>query len=120
MLPQRGGVYWFPDDKLTLPPNSQRNLHPRRPVIVVSSDVTNHDRGWPTVLIVPASSSTSLHTEFCLKLNKGDGGLDKKTWARVPAVQPVLKADLEDFVGRLSPDLLEQLYARLVRFMGLI
>src|SRR3954463_15952510 len=96
--PVNGGVYLVPDQLLTLPPNDDRTVHPeRRPVVVLSGLRTNNAAEWPFVLAVPLSSSTTLKTEFCVKISAGEGNLTKKTWARIPAVQPLLKTDLQDF-----------------------
>ncbi|SEN89955.1 hypothetical protein SAMN05660976_08564, partial [Nonomuraea pusilla] len=37
---RKGGVYWVADNRLTLPPNDERTVKPKRPVIVVSGDET--------------------------------------------------------------------------------
>jgi mRNA-degrading endonuclease toxin of MazEF toxin-antitoxin module len=117
---QTGGVYWVDDRTLTLPPNDIRDYHDRRPVVVLSSDVTNVDSAWKTVLIVPTSSSTKLWTRYCVKLGMGVANLDRKTWARVPAIQPILKADLSDYLGALPSEKLEEIQGRLLDFMGLL
>ena len=86
---------------------------------MLSGDTTNDDPAWVTVLVVPLSSSTTRRTRFCVKLSVGEGNLSKKTWARVPAVQPLAKAHLQDFSGPLPVDKLEQIQARLFEYMGL-
>lgn len=48
-----GGVYWVMDSLLDLVPGEVvRNLHPRRPVVVVSGPGSNSDPKWSHVLVV--------------------------------------------------------------------
>jgi mRNA-degrading endonuclease toxin of MazEF toxin-antitoxin module len=119
--PRLGDVYLVSDDALSLPPIDDCKVHrERRPVVVLSGETTNSDPAWLTVLVVPLSSSTTRKTRYCVKLGVGDGNLTKKTWARVPAVQPLAKGHLQDFTGSLPADKLEQIQARVLEYMGLI
>ncbi|GAA1431360.1 hypothetical protein GCM10009616_18270 [Microlunatus lacustris] len=120
MIYVAGGVYWVRDESISLPPNDVRNMHPRRPVVVISGPNTNSDPNWATVLIMPTSTATTHRTRFCVKLPAGCGNLDKKTWARVPAAQPLLKTDLQDQLGILPADKLEEIQGRLLDYMGLL
>lgn len=115
-----GGIYTVDDDAVTLPPNDDREYHDSRTVVVVSGPSTNSDSSWKFVLVCPTSGSTKRKTRFCVKLNAGDGNLRKKCWARVPAVQPLLKADLKDHWGVIPEEKLERLYGRVVEYMGLL
>lgn len=115
-----GGVYVVDDNALSLPPNDNRTYHQSRPLIVISGSTTNSDPNWPTALVVPTSSSTQMRTRFCVKLGHGEGGLDRKTWARVPAAQPLMKSELTTNLGIISGVLLEEIHARLLEFMGLL
>lgn len=117
--PIQGGLYYVADDGLTLPPNDDRYLHERRPVVIVSGRSTNNDPDWPVVLVVPTSSSTKRKTRVCVTLNHGDGNLDKKTWARVAALQPILKTDLQDRIGVLNADKLAEVLVRVFKYMDL-
>lgn len=115
-----GGVYLVADSRIRLLPEEERVVHdPRRPVVVVTGTNTNTDSDWPLVLICPISGSTSRRTRFDVQLAAGQGGVKKKCWIRVPAVQPLLKAHLEDRSGELDERLLSQLHARLVQYIGL-
>jgi len=115
-----GGVYYVKDTTISLPPNDIRNYHEeRRPVVVLSGPNTNSNGGWQTVLVAPISSSTSLKTGFCIKLAAGEGGVSRKCWVRVVAIQPLLKADLGDRLGVLPAQRLEEIQARLFQYMGL-
>ncbi|XVU23982.1 type II toxin-antitoxin system PemK/MazF family toxin [Actinoplanes sp. CA-054009] len=115
-----GGVYYVRDSLISLPPNDERQIHEeRRPVVVLSGPDTNSSNGWRTILIAPISSSTQLKTSYCVKLAAGEGGLRKKSWVRVIAVQPLLKADLGDRLGVLPAERLEEIQARLFQYLGL-
>jgi mRNA-degrading endonuclease toxin of MazEF toxin-antitoxin module len=116
-----GGVYLVKDDRIRLLPEEDRVVHdPRRPVVIVSGPDTNGDPGWPVVLVCPISGSTSRRTRYDVQLAAGQGGVVKKCWIRVPAVQPLLKTHLEDRSGTLDERLLSQLHARLVQYIGLV
>ncbi|WIE69214.1 type II toxin-antitoxin system PemK/MazF family toxin [Curtobacterium sp. MCLR17_054] len=115
-----GGIYLVKEDALTLPPEASRTKHAeRRPFVVLSGAGTNSRIDWKTVLGCPISSSTSYRTEFDVKLAQGEFGATKKCWIRIPALQPILKTDLEDLTGTLDAARLEEAQARVLEFMGL-
>ncbi len=116
-----GGIYYVLDTQIRLPPDGEREIHDsRRPFVVLSTSLKNNDPGWPVVLGCPISSSTKFYTEFCVKLGAGQAGMPKKTWIRVPALQPLAKSDLQDHIGLLTPELLETLQARVLQYIGLV
>ena len=113
-----GGVYYVADDKLALPPESKRTRHEeRRPFVVISGQTQNSDSRWPLVLGCPISSSTTQRTRFCIKLSQGEANLSKKSWIRVPAIQPLDKGDLGDFLGTLPEITAENLMASILKYM---
>lgn len=114
-----GGIYWVDDSDVSLPPNDQRKLHPKRTVLVLSGPDSNFDPTWELVLVAPLSSETARKTKFCVKLAQGDGNVMKKCWVRVPAVQPLLKTHLRDHLGVVPAEKLEEVQARLFDYMGL-
>lgn len=116
-----GGIYLVRDDRILLVPRDDRPAtYERRPVLVVSGPETNSDTSWEFVLVCPVSSSTNRKTKFCVKLAAGEGNLTKKAWVRVPAVQPMEKAHLEDHTGIIPEDKVEAVHARIVEYMGLL
>jgi mRNA-degrading endonuclease toxin of MazEF toxin-antitoxin module len=116
-----GGVYLVRDERLRLIPEEERVMHDsRRPVLVVTGPATNGETDWPFVLACPISGSTSRRTRYDVQLATGQGGVTKKCWIRVPAVQPLLKAHLEDRSGTLDERLLSQVQTRLAQYMGLL
>lgn len=113
-LPRRGGVYYVKDALITLLPREGREPHKeRRTVIVLSSNEMNNNTEWLSVLAVPTSSEPTRVTPFCVEIPKGEGHLNKQTWARVPAVQPLEKADLQDFIGDLPTPRLNEILSSL-------
>ncbi|GAA4522600.1 hypothetical protein GCM10023096_49580 [Nonomuraea ferruginea] len=116
-----GGVYLVSDKTLRLIPEEERVVHDeRRPVVVVTGGQSNGDPDWPFVLVCPVSSSTSRRTRFDVQLARGQGGVIKKCWIRVPAVQPLMKSVLEDRTGTLDEDVLTQIQGRLAQYPGLL
>lgn len=116
-----GGIYYIADAALTLPPDSERQLHQeRRPFLVLSGPDTNADPDWTVVSGCPLSSSTVYRTHLDVKLAAGEGGVTKKCWVRIHAIQPILKEDLEDRVGSLDAVRLQEVQARLLQYLGLI
>ncbi|MGP3912467.1 type II toxin-antitoxin system PemK/MazF family toxin [Nonomuraea sp. 10N515B] len=116
-----GGVYLVSDKAVRLIPEEERVIHDeRRPVVVVTGGDSNGDPTWPFVLACPISGSTSRRTRFDVQLARGQGGVIKKCWIRIPAVQPLLKTALEDRTGTLEEDLLTQVQGRLAQYLGLL
>lgn len=115
-----GGLYMVVDEKITLLPKEERQVHEERRRFVVLSGETNSDQEWPLVLGCPVSASTSFRTRFDVKLAAGEAGATKKCWIRIPATQPLLKTDLEDLTGTLKADRLQEVQARLLQYLGLI
>ncbi|GAA4221607.1 mRNA-degrading endonuclease toxin of MazEF toxin-antitoxin module [Streptosporangium album] len=117
---RKGGVYWVDDSDLTLPPNDERNVKPRRPVIVVSGDETNENPDWPIALVVPISTAPSHKTAYCLQIGAAVANLPKKGWARIVAVQPLAKDEIQDLIGHLPADMQGILHENLFAYMGLV
>lgn len=115
-----GGVYWLPDEDITLLPPEERALHPRRPVITVSSQELMTDADWPFALVIPTSTQPRRATRFCIEIKAGEGNLPQDTWARVPAVQPVMKSALTQYIGLVPPLRLTEIKASVVAYMGLL
>ena len=88
-------------------------------MVVLSGPNTNSSAGWRTILVAPLSSATSLKTGFCVKVSAGEGGVARKCWVRVIAIQPLLKSDLQDRLGVLPAERLEEIQARLFQYLGL-
>jgi len=120
-------MYYIADSVLALPGDESRVIHDeKRPVLVISDQNEAHGvnaedkRSWPTVLVVPISSSTSYKTRFDVRLPAGCGNLPKKGWARIPAVQPVEKDHLRDMLGQVPSEVLDEVTAQVLNYLGLI
>lgn len=109
-----GGVYYTSDKPLRLPPwIPARTPHEQRPVVVVNGMTIGQDVSWPFALVIPTSTEPEKVTRFCVRIDS------HRTWARVPAVQPLMKADLGDRLGLVTPDELLELRSRLVQYLEL-
>lgn len=118
-----GGIYWVADDEMVLEKvdDEHREVHDERRLFVVLSGLDhNGDRSWPSVLGCPISGSTSKKTPLCVKLPAGAANVTKKCWVRIPALQPLLKDDLQDRIGVLEQGKLEEVQARVLQYMGLL
>lgn len=113
-------MFYVADETLSLPPNTARVLHGKRPVIVISGDAKNTSPEWKHVLVVPTSSSGRLSTEFCVKLAFGVGNLPSKCWARTVMPQPISKADLGHYLGQVPAEIMETIDNGLLAYLGLI
>ena len=119
-----GEVFLVADRVLSLPPESDRRVHPDtepRPFVVLS-DVQGSDPQWPTVLGCPVSSETTRRTPLCVKLAAGEAGLRRKSWVRIPALQPIAKEDLppDRRIGQLPADKLELAQKHILIYLGLM
>lgn len=116
-----GGIYLVDDSKVILLPAERREIHEeRRRFLVLSGPETNSDPRWPVLLGCPLSGSTRFRTRFDVKLAYGEAGVTKKSWIRVPAIQPILKTDIQDLTGTLAATRLAEVQARLLEYMALI
>lgn len=119
--PNRGGVYLVADEVVSLDDGRRRNVHDeRRPFVVLSGLGFNSDPDWRVVLGCPTSSSTQFRTELCVRLAAGEANVPKKCWVRVPALQPIPKAALQDLIGTLSPGKLKELEMRVLQYLGFV
>jgi len=116
---RRGSVLWLPDTSINLPPDVNRTLHPKRPVIVLSRDLNNTDDLWPVFVGCPISSGSS-SSEFDVRLAANEGGLAKKGWARVALIQPFAKVDVMDRAGQLDASVVDEILARWLQYVDAI
>lgn len=119
--PVLGGIYLVEDAELQLPPAAQRKLHETsRPFVVLSGPETNRNDGWPLVMGCPLSSQTGWRTTFCVQIAAGEFGMDRKTWIRVPALQPLEKSLLRERKGLLDAARLEVVQSRVADYLGML
>jgi mRNA-degrading endonuclease toxin of MazEF toxin-antitoxin module len=120
VLIEAGNIYLVKDDSVNLPPEVKRTqVHQQRTVIVLSTNKINHDDAWEVVMVAPISSSTKFRTEYCVQLNVPEGNVTKKCWIRTSAIQPIAKADLGDFTGKVSDAKLDDVMQELLSLLPL-
>ncbi len=118
-----GGLYFVDDSYIRFgtDPTGRRVPHKeRRVVLVVSGTKTASDPAWPLVLICPCSSQRTLATPFCVLLPTDQAPGLKKTWIRVPALMPLAKEFLQDFIQPVQEDILQEVQARIAEYLGLL
>jgi len=116
---RRGSVMWVPDAAVQMPPDAHRQMHAKRPVLVLSGDASNDDASWPIILAAPITSS-DYSTEFDVKVGANQGGLSKKGWIRIPLIQPIAKTDVLERAGQLDAAIVAEVIARWLRYTGSI
>lgn len=119
---RKGQIYNVADRHLQLPPATQRG-EPHataRPFLVLSGNKTNSDNDFPLVLGCPISTSRRFTTEFCVQFGAGEGGLQKKSWVRVVAIQPLDISLLGDKLGELTLEQVAEVEESLFAYMGIL
>lgn len=116
---RRGNLYNVVDLSVNLPPTTKRNQHATRPFLVVSNDTQNADPTWLTVTGFPLSHNDAYTTQYDVELQKGQGGLPKKSWVQVDMLQPLAKKDLLSWIGVLDANSVEACIANVLEYIGL-
>lgn len=117
--PIAGGIYFVADEHITF--GDDHDPHPDgRRFVVLSATTFNDEQDWRLVLGCPLSSSTTSRTRLCVKLGAGESGCVKKSWIRVPALQPIAKRRLGDLSGTLTPQKLLETQTRVAQYIGLV
>ena len=78
----------------------------RRPVVVISQDVFNERSG---TVIAMAITGQPQRAGYPLTLELESGDLPKKSWVKISQVRTLSVLRLEEKIGRISPEELEQL-----------
>jgi mRNA-degrading endonuclease toxin of MazEF toxin-antitoxin module len=119
--PVLGGIYFVTDADMQMPPAQRRVIHPEpRPFVVLSGPESNRNDGWPLVMGCPTSSQTTWRSPFCVKIAAGEFGSTRKTWIRVPALQPLEKSLLGTRMGVLDAARLELVQSRIADYLGML
>lgn len=109
----------FPESRLE--GAGTRDIHATRRVIVVQARELNARQSPKTLLVVPCSASSTICGEWDFEIPDGENAFDKpKVVAYASLVQPILKRDLEKFVGNLTDGTLRRLQQIVARNLGLI
>lgn len=112
--PEPGDIYIVADEILTFGEAHEPHRQGRRFVVL------SNDDAWRIVVGCPLSSSTQQRSKLCVRLAAGESGCIKKTWIRIPAIQPIAKRDLGNYVGQLSEDRLRETRTRVAQLVGLV
>ena len=115
-----GDVYDVDDDLIRMLPEGDRSLHVSRPFVVLN-DTGNDQPNWPVVMGCPISSSVESTTAFCVRLHNGEAGMDRTSWVRTVALQPLEKSDLSPsrWRGRLPAERLAEVRGSILFYLGL-
>ncbi len=107
---QRGDIYWA-----DLIPRSGAEQRGRRPVLIVSHDGFNRTSNWRSIIVVPISTSAAQAQRgpTAVPLPQEAGGLPRDSVALCHQVTTLDRTKLTQWVGTLSPPLLQQIEAGL-------
>lgn len=92
------------------------NLDKRRPVIILSIDQLN--RHSLDVCVIPTTCEQ--HEEFPMRvpLDKGDGGLEEKCWAKCDQPTTIVRDRVDSLIGRISPEKFKEIQERVKQSLG--
>lgn len=119
---RRGAVYWIPDEAVELPPTprEKRNLHKRRPFLILSIDERNAEEAWPVVLGFPLSTSDVFVSEYDVELAAGKANLPDRCIVQVALLQAIAKRHILDRIGQLDANDMEKVTVGHLRYTGFI
>ena len=119
---RRAAIYWIPDEAVELPPTTRekRNMHARRPFLVVSNDERNTEDEWPIVQGFPLSTAEHLKTEYDVKIPANECGLNNESWVQVVLLQPIAKKHLLERIGQVSANRMEEIIRNHLLYIGVI
>lgn len=106
----RGDVVWA-----DLDPTKGHEQSGKRPVLILSQDVFNERSG--TVIAV-ALTSQAPKAGFPLTLELDATWLPKKSWIKISQVRTLSTERLSKKLGRLSPEILDQVIEGLNEIVG--
>jgi mRNA interferase MazF len=106
----RGDIFWA-----DLNPTRGHEQAGLRPVVILSQDIFNERSG---TVIAMAITSQPQRAGFPLTLELPDANLPKQSWVKISQVRTLSTERLGEKIGRVSPDLLEQLIEGLNEIIG--
>lgn len=115
-----GCVYFIEDSLIKFPPEDHRTVHPKRAVLVVSSDRVNYEQNWELAYVLPLSSGSKSHP-LDVRISAGNGGVTKKCWARIAHGQAVLKSELQDCldIHGVTSTVLRDVVSNMMHYTGI-
>jgi mRNA-degrading endonuclease toxin of MazEF toxin-antitoxin module len=118
-----GNIYAIKDDIITFPETrsgQERNSHYSRPVLLLSNSRVCSDHNEPVVIVCPLSHQTDIKTGCDIYLPKdSDNRLNSNSRLIFGHIQPVLKTDLGQHIGALTPENFDKSKAQLIWMFGL-
>lgn len=111
-----GAVYLILDEVINWPKarDAQRGHTQRFVIVLQDQELCLPDRGPQTVMVIPCSSSGSGGAApWDFLIPDGESGFDKThVIAYVSLVQPILKTDLNQYLGQVSKATVEEIKVR--------
>jgi len=105
MVIGQGDVFWA-----NLPGPFQKPGRPR-PVVVIQSDVFNRTAIGSTVVCQITSNLQRAYNAGNVRLAKGEANLPKRSVVNITQISTVLRDDLIEKIGTLSPDRTREILA---------
>jgi mRNA-degrading endonuclease toxin of MazEF toxin-antitoxin module len=113
-------MFWLSDRAIEFAEERGRIPHETRRCCVIVEGTPSLGRAdSPKVLVVPTSSRVDLKGPFDVLIPHPPAP-STDVMVRIEHVQPVLRDDLEDYVQRLKPDVVDEIMASLASFLDLI
>lgn len=127
LLPQArpGAILIVKDEAIDFPEArlsdvGERTFHPGRYVVLVQAVDLNRAVSPKTLLVVPCTASAREVAGHDVRIPDAEAAFSREgVVAMVSLTQPVLKSDLKECAGHLTPATLAAIQAMLLRFLGL-
>ena len=122
-LIRRGDVFWtiyvFPHERDAGPGDT--SVEKQRPVLIVQNDADNENEYYPLVQAAPITTrKTERVFEQDVLLPAGEANLQQTSKVLLGLTQPFLKTHLGQKLGRVSPDKMREVDAKLLRLFGFV
>lgn len=116
--PRQGQFWWVRDEAIAFPEHREREPHPTRGCIVVEGD-ESLARNGARILIVPTSSQTDRKEMYDVVIPHPPAP-NYECVALVEHVQPILRSELTNLVGRLADPWPDRVLAGVLAVLGIV
>lgn len=106
MLIHQGDIYW-----LHAPKEGEAAVDYAHPYVVIQADVINHSRVTTVVVCALTSNLKRMTEPGNVLLEAGEANLPKQSVVVVSQVEAVEKTALGEYIGSLSRERIEQIFA---------
>jgi len=116
-----GDVYTICDECITFPDSDaldKRDFHYRRWIVIASNNSENYNELCPIVSVIPLSHRTDLVRTNDIILEAEVDGVEQDCIAMTRLIQPVLKVDLGDCMGKLRLEKKQELLVAIETYFG--